>query len=222
MEHHPDHEDGWTILYQEQQLATLVFTGRAIEGVGLLFSFAEDSRAQEKLLRLCQLGLVREASFQNNRTKEVVSGIHFPLTLIDDLVALRDQRPVQSPVSRAITEIGEFCNLGHGVISSALLLAILVFNFSDWLFGRTVRYEFSRIPSSHLSRSDFEEEFTRRVIASGYQVFNFRVTYENQGMFDAWITLKNVPSSIDDRQAEADLRRVRDSFSNKPVELERR
>ena len=37
VEHQPDHEDGWAILYQERPVATLVFTGRGIENVGLLF-----------------------------------------------------------------------------------------------------------------------------------------------------------------------------------------
>lgn len=219
VEHHPDHEDGWTVLYQERPVATLVFTGRGIEDVGLLFSLTEDSRPQE-LENLCRLSLLRDATFQNNRTKNCVPGVYFPLMPIDGLVALRDQRPNPSSLSRAVTEIGQFFNVTTTVISVVLTLAILALNFSDWMFGRTVQLEFGRVPSSHLKQADFEAEFTRRVSAYGYVVFNCRVMRNDRELYySGWITLREVTAS--DRQVDRDLRDVMASFTDKPLQVEK-
>lgn len=218
VEHHPDHEDGWTVLYQGRPVATLVFTGRGIENEGLLFSLTADSDVRQ-LAILCQLDLIRDATFRNNRTKDIVPGIDFPLRLVDGLVALRDQRPIHSQLARAVAEIRQFFSVGHLVITVALSAAAMFFTFSDWLFGRSMKFEFGRVPSSHLTRDDFEAEFSRRVTAKGYVVFNCRVMRNDRDLYyDGWITLREVKAR--DRRVNQDLREVMASFTDKPLTIE--
>ena len=106
------------------------------------------------------------------------------------------------------------------LVSAVLPLLILGFELKDWIYGRTCRYEFSLIPASHLTSSDIEAEFTRRMNAKGYIVFNCQVTREgHRRRYEGWITLKKV--TVRDSQVESDLSEVMKSFKDQPLEVEK-
>jgi hypothetical protein len=132
--------------------------------------------------------------------------------------------PEQIPTPRTWLFRGIFAlevlGLCLGLVSAILTLLIIGFQLKDWIFGRTCRYEFNLTPTSHLTSPDIEAEFTRRVKAKGYIVFNCQMTREDgKKRYDGWITLKKV--TVRDYQLESDLREVMKSFTDKPLELEK-